>query len=209
MCQRLWYRFWQYVALIIAAVAFRHRAYWRHRIPAQGPVILASNHQSYLDPIVVAAGLARLTTFMARRSLFRNPVFGWFIRSVRAFPISREGRDTEAMRKAIRRLESGALLVVFPEGTRSRDGKTGPVRGGVDVLARRTRAAVVPTRVVGAFEAMPRKGKGLSFVPVMVGFAEPIGPEDLARLSREALKERIQEAWVRLQHAMETKRNAG
>ncbi len=111
-------------------LAFRVRVFGQLNVPRRGGVLIVSNHQSYLDPILLSLGFERPVSFMARRTLFRNRAFGRLIAAVNAFPVTRGGVDTAAMREAVRRLQSGECLVVFPEGTRTSDGKIAPLRPG-------------------------------------------------------------------------------
>ena len=121
-----------------------------------GGVILASNHQSYLDPPFVAACLPRETSFMARRSLFEIPLLGPIIVACNAFPIERNTGDVRGVKNAIERLRSGSALLLFPEGTRSRDGRIGPLKGGLRLLAERAGVPVVPVLVDGAYQVWPK-----------------------------------------------------
>jgi len=116
-------------------------------IPMKGAVIIASNHLSLFDPPLVGASLPRPAYFFAKQQLFEIPVLGWLIRQVNAFPVRREERDISAFKTAQRLLLSGEALVLFPEGTRSRDGRIGSAKPGVGMLAAKTGASVVPTYV--------------------------------------------------------------
>ena len=209
MWRRLWCSLVTHIANVSLSTFFGYRALWRGRVPARGGVLLVSNHQSYLDPALVAAGVPRMMSFMARRTLFRNPLFRWLIASTNAFPISREGRDTAAMREAIRRLEAGEALLVFPEGTRTRDGTVGRMRAGVDLLARRARVPVVPVAIDGAFEAWPKHAKGMTFHHIRVGFGPRIEAAEVARMSRSELRQRVRKDIVALLGELRSLRAAG
>ena len=140
---------------VICLFAFSLRVFGQNNVPARGGVLLVSNHQSYLDPILVGLGLDRSVAYMARKTLFRNRWFGQLIWWLNAFPVDRDGRDVSAVREAVDRLRDGWCLVVFPEGTRSRDGEIAPFRHGALAVADRVNAAIVPAVVEGAFEAWP------------------------------------------------------
>jgi 1-acyl-sn-glycerol-3-phosphate acyltransferase len=141
-------------------------------------VILAANHQSFLDPPFVAACLPRETSFMARRSLFEIPLLGPIIVACNAFPIERNTGDVRGVKNAIDRLRSGSALLLFPEGTRSRDGRIGPLKGGIRLLAERAGVPVVPVLVDGAFKVWP-KGRPFPRLAgrVWVRFGKPVSTE--------------------------------
>ncbi|MDP6381455.1 MAG: lysophospholipid acyltransferase family protein, partial [Phycisphaerae bacterium] len=151
-----WYRCIQVAAQVLFIGAFGYRAYHRHRLPNMGGVLVVSNHQSYLDPILSALGATRPFNPMARASLFRNWAFSWLIRSLFAFPIKRTTGDLGAIREALRRLRQGKIVLVFPEGTRTSDGSIGQIQEGVVAIASRAGVPIVPMVVDGAFEAWPR-----------------------------------------------------
>ena len=183
----LWYRFCRYGYQILAAMMWRLEVFNRHIEPASGSVLYLCNHQSFLDPALMGMGLRRPVNYMARDSLFRNPLFGRFIASLNAFPVKRGQADTGAMKEALRRLKAGGQLVVFPEGTRTRDGTIGPFLPGVSLLARRAADWVVPMVIDGAFEAWPRTSPLPRPRHVEVAYCRPLGREDIARLTGEEI----------------------
>jgi 1-acyl-sn-glycerol-3-phosphate acyltransferase len=130
-------------------VWFRMGRVGREHIPRSGPVILASNHRSFLDPFVVGMLVRRPVYFVAKRELFAHPVVAWVLNALGAFPIERGRGDTEAMATAREILERGDCVVIFPEGTRVRPGPLGHPRRGVGRLALETGAPVVPVAVWG------------------------------------------------------------
>jgi 1-acyl-sn-glycerol-3-phosphate acyltransferase len=130
----------------------------RENVPADGPLILAANHASYLDPMLLGAALDRSLHFLARRTLFDIPGFGWLIRQNQAFPLERGGDSREAIKIFGDILGRGKAVVVFPEGTRSADGVMGEVRPGIGMLAIRNRAPTLPAYIWGTFQSLPRGG---------------------------------------------------
>jgi 1-acyl-sn-glycerol-3-phosphate acyltransferase len=164
-------------------LCFQLRAYGQARVPATGGVVIASNHQSYLDPPLLAAPLGRMTSFVARDTLFRNPVFGRLIRALNAFPVRRATADRRAVDEAIRRLKSGWAVILFPEATRTRDGGLGAFKPGVAMIAARAGVPIVPTAILGADAAWPRHGR-VRCRPVRIRYGEPISVEAQARLGR-------------------------
>src|SRR3954466_15076378 len=138
-------------------VYFRLERIGREHIPAQGPVILASNHRSFLDPFVIAVMTRRPIYFVAKKELFGfHPVVSWLLSALGAFPIDRGASDQESMATARALLERGDIVLMFPEGTRTRPGALGRPKRGIGRLALETGAPVVPVAVIGT-EAV-RKG---------------------------------------------------
>jgi len=152
----VWYRLWQQVARVLFVLVFGLRVHHRRRFPRTGGVLVVANHQSYLDPILAAVGMPRAFHPMARESLFRFAPFRWLIGSLYAFPVRRGTADLAAVKEALRRLKAGGVVLVFPEGTRTRDGSIGPMHGGPAAIAARAGVPIVPMVIDGAFEAWPR-----------------------------------------------------
>jgi 1-acyl-sn-glycerol-3-phosphate acyltransferase len=136
-------------------VYFRMRRLGIEHVPRTGPVILAANHRSFLDPFVIGTLTRRPVYYVAKRELFSHPVVGWLLNRLGAFPIARGAGDRQAMETARRILERGDAVVIFPEGTRKRPGPLGEPRRGVGRLALQTGAPVVPVAVFGT-EAVRR-----------------------------------------------------
>lgn len=176
----LYYRFARRCCQLSCISLFQQRVYARHREPTEGGVLYVANHQSFLDPVLVTNVLRRPGNYMARDSLFRHPLFGRLIESLNAFPIRRGTADTAALKEAMRRLKQGRCVVVFPEGTRTRDGRIGPFLPGIAILAQRAADWTVPVVIDGAYEAWPRwralPGRG----HIVVEYGTPV-PKDLAR----------------------------
>jgi 1-acyl-sn-glycerol-3-phosphate acyltransferase len=150
-------------------------AVWRlkvsglEHVPASGAVIIASNHISFIDPPLVgwAALPVRSLRYLAKMELFRIPLLGWFMRNVGCIPLDRGRADIGAVRTALDVLGRGRGLLVFPEGTRSKDGRPGRPRGGVGFLAGKSGAPVIPARVVNT-------DRLLRLAPLEVRFGEPL-----------------------------------
>jgi len=172
---------------------YRLRLFDRHHVPRRGALIYVSNHQSHYDPPLVGTAVAdRPCAFLARASLFRFKPFGWFIRAFSAIPLEREKGGREALRAATGELKAGRCVLMFPEGTRTRNGALGRFRGGFVFLARRTGAAVVPVAIEGAHDVWP-SGRPLprwsGWIAVKVGAAVPA--DELLAEGDEAAIERI------------------
>ncbi|HEX2702805.1 MAG TPA: lysophospholipid acyltransferase family protein [Solirubrobacteraceae bacterium] len=136
-------------------VYFRMRRSGMEHVPKTGPVILAANHRSFLDPFVIGTLTRRPVYYVAKKELFLHPFAGWLMSRLGGFPIDRGGGDVEAMDTAQRILERGDCVVIFPEGTRTRPGPLGSPHRGVGRLALQTGAPVVPVAVLGT-EAVRR-----------------------------------------------------
>jgi len=162
----------------------RIKVYGLQNIPQTGGLIVASNHASYLDPPAVGACVSqkRMSHFMARSTLFINPLMGAFLRRVGVIPLDRERGDLKAMRTAIQLLKNGAAVVLFPEGTRSLDGKLQPPKPGVGFLVAKGQSPVVPVYVHGSYEAWSKQSRGLKRKPITVIFGRLITQEEIQGL---------------------------
>lgn len=154
-------------------------------IPREGPVILASNHASFIDPVAVGVACPRQLTALAKGELWSVPIVGWWLSRMGVRPIRRGRSDAGAIRAALEVLGHGKVVLVFPEGTRSRDGTIGPMKAGVGLLARRSRALIVPTYISGTFLALPRTRSFPRPAKVRVHFAPAIGRDLVEEVSTD------------------------
>jgi 1-acyl-sn-glycerol-3-phosphate acyltransferase len=205
--QRAWYFGCRVVASVLCVLGFGLRVYHSDRLPKTGGVLVVCNHQSYLDPILVAVGMPRAFHPMARESLFRLAPFAWLIRSLYAFPVRRASADLGAVREALRRLKGGAVVLVFPEGTRTRDGSIGPLQGGPIVIAARAGVPVVPMVIDGAFEAWPRGNRLPHPATVRVACGHPLSAAELDAGDPETLMAALRDQMVELQAELRRLRN--
>jgi 1-acyl-sn-glycerol-3-phosphate acyltransferase len=153
-------------------VGLAMRRLHRERIPVGEPVILASNHRSFLDPFLIACLVRRPVYFVAKRELFGIAPIAWILGALGAFPIVRGRSDEEAMATARTILERGDCVVIFPEGTRVRPGPIGVPRRGVGRLALQTGAPVVPVAVIGTEDV--RRGVVFRPRPVTLSCGAPL-----------------------------------
>jgi 1-acyl-sn-glycerol-3-phosphate acyltransferase len=135
----------------------------RSNIPLKGGVIIASNHISYLDPPLL---------------LFGIPLLGWLIKHA-AFPIDREKTHPSTIKEAVRRLRNGELLVMFPEGRRSDTGRLLEGKRGTGMIARLSRASIVPTLIIGSNKALPVDAKWIKRARISVIFDKPVDPSTI------------------------------
>ena len=181
---------WSFFRFVYATY-FRWRVFHPERVPLSGPVILASNHLSFLDPPLVGTGVNRSINYMARKSLFRYPGIGALLRSWNAVPIDRDGGSASGLKEILDRLKRGGAIIMFPEGTRSVDGKLQPARSGVGLAIIKCAAPVVPVRVFGTFEAY---GKGIT-IPrphrIAVKYGEPMEFAALRAEAKTCTKDRL------------------
>jgi len=183
----------------------RLRVLHRERMINHGPVILAANHQSYLDPPVAGSVSDRAIYFLARRSLLDGWFFGWILPKLNVIPVDSEtGRDRTALKALIRILRAGQGTVVFPEGQRTPDGNLQPAQPGLGLVVAKTLAPVVPMRIFGAYDAWPihETWPRLGRITIVVG--EPIyfTQEDVAGGGKEVyqrLSQRVMDAIAALQ----------
>jgi glycerol-3-phosphate dehydrogenase (NAD(P)+) len=165
----------------------------RKNIPKNGPVILASNHRSFLDPFIVGCCMRRPVYFVAKKELFEKRWQGWLLNRLGAFPIKRGESDEESMATARAVLERGAALVIFPEGTRIRKGPLGRPKRGVGRLALETGAPVVPVAILGSERA--RRGLRIRPVWVRVRCGKPLTFPRVANPSPRLAKEVTARLW--------------
>jgi 1-acyl-sn-glycerol-3-phosphate acyltransferase len=160
----------------ISRLLLRMKVINLHYIPKSGPFILACNHISLSDPPIIGANVNRLIHFMAKRELFRNKLFGAIIRATKAHPI-RRGIDRESLRVALDILKSEAGLLIFPEGTRSRDGNFLPAKPGIGMVALMSKAPVIPAYINGS-DRMISCFRGKERLALV--FGEPIDGDEIS-----------------------------
>jgi len=163
-----------HLSRLVARVFFHFRVIHRERMIQSGPVILAMNHQSYLDPPLAGVTCNRAIYFLARKTLMDVPLLGWLLPKLNVIPVNQEGIDRSALKALIRVLKSGNAALVFPEGARTLDGDLQPAQPGLGLVIAKTLAPVVPMRIFGAHESLPRGRGGLHFVPITIVVGEPI-----------------------------------
>jgi 1-acyl-sn-glycerol-3-phosphate acyltransferase len=188
--RRLWW-WWLYTGCWAWMTCFyQYRAWGRRNVPREGPVILASNHQSYFDPIIMGLGTPPMPAFaIARSTLFKHPVFTWLIESLNAIPVRQGESDLVAMRRSIDVLKRGHRLMIFPEGSRTEDGEMHEFKEGTMLLIRRAKVPVVPMAMEGAFGVWPiHRGRPRATGRIGVIYGEPIPAETMLALpTAEAL----------------------
>jgi 1-acyl-sn-glycerol-3-phosphate acyltransferase len=207
-----WYDFWYYLNPILFTLGFSLRTEGSGRVPRRGPLLILANHQSFFDPMLLGVITPRHLCYLARKTLFHPPWFGWLLRSLNAFPVDQEGVAKEGMRTVLAQLAKGQAVVVFPEGTRTEDGKMSPLKPGIQLLLKRAPVPVVPVGIAGAFDALPYWEKVPKLCPLWlpatraamaVSVGEPLDGKRLAELSREQLLAELTTALEKVQQRAE------
>jgi 1-acyl-sn-glycerol-3-phosphate acyltransferase len=160
------YRVARAICKVVCLVLWRFRATGVENVPRSGPLIVACNHISYLDPVALGVGLPRMPTYLAKKQLFDIPLLGPIIRGCGAYPLDRDAGGVAAVRVALRVLKEGRCVGIFPEGTRNLDGMAAQ-KGGAAFLAALSGAPVVPAAVVGTKDAK-------RFAQIRVAFGQPL-----------------------------------
>jgi 1-acyl-sn-glycerol-3-phosphate acyltransferase len=188
---------WHFFRLVFSTY-FHWRVYNPERVPLTGPVILASNHASYIDPPLVGAGVRRQINFLARDTIFHVPVLASILRSWEVVPVDRDGGTGRGLRAILERLASGGAIILFPEGTRSRHGELNPARSGIGLTVIKSAGPVVPVRVFGTYRAygprmiLPRP------LRLTVKYGRPMLFEALRAEAKDCSKQRVKEIYQQI-----------
>lgn len=192
------------LVLKIVLYPFYRLLFWysvtgRENIPKTGGVIFSSNHLSYLDPVLWIIVIRRRIRFMAKQELFKNPLLGWFLRRMDVFGVERGSGDMAAVKTAIRVVRNGEILGLYPEGTRSKDGKPGRAKTGVALIAKAAKCDVVPAAVICRGKLRPFKrirlvvGKPVSYQEIID--RAPDNSRESLRAAADYIMEQITTLW--------------
>ena len=182
--------FVRYVTMGVYKLFYNFHIEGAENIPQDRALVMASNHRSYADPVILTMPMKRPVTYMAKEELFKNKLFGWFITKLGAFPVKRGTGDMQVIDDAVAILNSGRHLVIFPEGTRSKDGKVGKGKTGVAMIAARSGADVLPCGIIFEGEKLRFRSKlTLKFGKVIP--ASEIAVEDASPKAVKEVKKRI------------------
>ncbi|WP_254510053.1 lysophospholipid acyltransferase family protein [Anatilimnocola floriformis] len=185
--QQIGYDAFRVFARLAGTVCFRLRWQGSENFPKAGGGLICSNHQSFFDPVLVGLTCNRRMNYLARDTLFHNPILAPLIRYLDAIPIDREGGGLAGLKETLRRLKAGEQVLIFPEGTRTPDGEVLPLKPGFCSVARRSKAPLVPVGLDGAFQAWPRTAKLPRLGRMAVVIGEPISAELIANMSDEQI----------------------
>lgn len=177
---------------ILSRLFFPLKVIGLENIPTQGPCILASNHRSYLDPVLLGYTSPRRLSYVAKEELFANRWFKFLITSLGAYPIKRHQADFKALRETFRRLKAGKVVLIFPEGTRMAQNPDLESEQGIGFIVAKTKVPVVPVFLEGTDRALAPGEKEFRLVPVQMTFGPPVklAPQD----PPEKVTQRIMEA---------------
>ncbi len=154
----LLYRITLFLAWAFYKIFYRCKVYGLENF-YEGGAIIAANHTSFLDPPIVSISWPQEVHFLARESLFKNPLFGWLIRSLNAHPVSGEASDTKVFKTICALLSEGKKVILFPEGTRSPDNTLAPIKPGIAMLISRTNTAIIPVYIHGTYDIWGKSRK--------------------------------------------------
>lgn len=188
-----------YPAFLITAEGMKN-------IPRKGPVLLLCNHQSFLDPILCQMPVFRNMYFVARSTLYHNAIMSKLLPSLYTIGIRRGEADIGAMKKIIKTLKEDRIVCIFPEGTRSPDGRISDIKAGFSLLSRRSKAVVVPLVIEGAFECWPRDRKFPKLGRIYMKYGKGFTPEDIKELGDEGFSKAFNTSLHTLQSELRIKR---
>ena len=162
----------------------RFSAHGSENVPATGGCIVCANHTSYLDPPVMGVGIRhRQVRFLGRDTLYKSRLLNWILSNIGVIPLDRTRGDIAALRKAIQILRSGAVIGLFPEGTRSPDGTMQAPKGGIGFLIAKAGVPVIPAYISGTFHAYPRGARFIRPAKITITYGPPIPPETFIHLA--------------------------
>lgn len=189
------YNFCAFVLRPLTTLLYAARVSGRENVPMTGPLIVAANHRSYLDPPLLGAWFPRPIHYMAKKELFAIPWLGPLLRRVHSFPVNREIADPSAIKHALKTLRAGEVVGIFPEGTRNIDGAA-RARGGAVLIAATAKCPIVPVALLNTENAFRR----FRAVPVEVRIGPPLSFQGT---ERKATKAEIEQWTVELADAIE------
>jgi len=171
----------------------RMEIYGIENFPKEGGLLLASNHISNLDPVILGSAASRPIYFMAKDSLFKNHFFKNVMLSFNSYPLNRDKGDLAALRNALNLLKEGKVITIFPEGTRSPDGTIQKGKAGVGLLAVKSKTKILPVKIEGSDKSMPRNCKFIKPSKIIVRFGKPIDCSEYGNRKDKQLYSEISE----------------
>lgn len=181
----LYYWFWADLIYLASKLFFRLKYRYKEKIPKKGKLVVVANHQSFLDPPLIGIGTGRRNYYMGRKTLFKG-LAGWHLHALNTYPIDKDN-PIGGVKKTLRLLQEENCVVMFPEGTRTPDGKMHSFLGGVLAIAKRSKAPILPAAISGAYEAFPRDKKLPRPHKVIVTYGRIIPAEEIQAMSNDEL----------------------
>lgn len=201
------YRFVLCFSWLVGKIFYRLKVYGFEHFYPRG-AILAANHTSFLDPPIVSTSWPEVVHFLARKTLFRNKWFGGLIRNVNTHPVSGDSGDVQVMKLVISLLEQGQKVILFPEGTRSEDGELQPIKPGIGLLVARSKSAIIPVYIDGAYKIWGRnRTLPRPFGKIRCVFGSAITWDSVAgedkKKSQLLLAQKLEDSWKALKKWLE------
>jgi 1-acyl-sn-glycerol-3-phosphate acyltransferase len=193
LAQRGFYQFVRWVSRLLVVTLCDFRTAGRSDIPVDKGALILANHQSFLDPVLVGLVFNRRLNYLARKSLFTNRFFAFLISLLDAIEINREGSGLAGLKETIIRLRRNEMVLIFPEGTRSIDGKLQPIKNGFLSVARRSKQPLLPVGIAGASNVLNRQSRLPKRSPVAVVTGQPISVETVESLDDQELVRHVNE----------------
>ena len=181
----MFYTFIRFIAFLLFKIFFRLRIFGRENFPKASPVIVTPNHVSFLDPIIVGIGAPQKLSYLARDTLFRFRPFAKMLRWIHVSPIKRETGDVNAFKLTLNKLSQGEPILIFPEGTRSRDGNLQVPKSGIGFLQNASGVRILPCYVKGSMEAWPKHSRFPKPRRISVYFGKPLEFEKISGNKKE------------------------
>ena len=183
LSKRCFYWCVRLMSQFLGVFLFQMRSYRRDKIPGEGAALILSTHQSHFDPVLIGVTFNERLNYLARRTLFKNRLFGAAISLLDAIELDRDRSGLAGLKETMKRLKAGEKVLIFPEGTRSSDGEIAEMKPGFLSVARRSKAPMIPIAITGAFDALPRGSKIPLRTPLRLVVGDTISPEDIMELS--------------------------
>lgn len=200
--KRFFYGMVRTAARIAGVCTFSLRCLDRHRMDVEGGALVLCTHQSTLDPVLVGLSYNGRLNYLARRTLFKNRLFSWLITTLDAIEVDRDRSGLSGLKETLKRLKRGEKVLIFPEGTRSSDGKLQPLKRGFISVARRSSVPLIPIAVDGAFQSLQRGAKLPRQYPLHLAVGQVMSAQEVSQLSDEellaALEKRFRDCIARI-----------
>ncbi|MCA9126907.1 MAG: 1-acyl-sn-glycerol-3-phosphate acyltransferase [Planctomycetales bacterium] len=187
LLKRAFYHTVRLSSRLLSVSIFELRCYGRENTEVEGGAMILSSHQSNFDPVLIGVTFNEPLNYLARRTLFKNRIFGTIISLLDAIELDRDRSGLAGLKETIQRLRQGQKVLVFPEGTRTSDGEIAPLKPGFLAVARRSGVPLIPVAITGAYEALPRGSRCPVRYPLRVAVGPAIRADEFANLDDQAM----------------------